>query len=252
MKKLLLLILIALLLALTMIVMIQGVALGNVEILGIRGIQTSSNKLDETIQEAAKLAEKDYTQAVSDVETSAEKLKEEKENYENMVTISDSGDVENANQLEAYEIETLWVRIGNHATTQGVIMQMEVTTSSSAAQGYYNLKFTATGGYINITEFISAIENDSMLGFKIEEFKLVPASDNSQLQATFTCKDIAIKEVSSAAQTTTDGAMTEDGTATTNETSNTTNTTNSTNTSSNTTNTTNSTNTTNTTNTSAE
>lgn len=243
MKKLLLLILIALLLALTMIIMIQGVQFGSFEILGIKGIQSSSKELDETIQEAAKLAEKDYTQAVSDVETSAKKLKEEKENYENMVTISDSGDVENANQLETYEIETLWVRIGNHATSQGVVMQMDVTTSSTSAQGYYNLKFTATGGYINITDFVSAIENDSMLGFKIEEFKLVPTEDNTQLKATFTCSNIAIKEVSSTtpATTTTDGTNTATDANTTNSTTN--NTTNSTNTNSNTTNSSNTTNT---------
>lgn len=201
MKKLLILILIGLLLALSIFIVIQGVSIGNVEILGIRQIQDKSAALDDKIEEAARLVEKTYAQAVSDVNTNAKKLEEEKKNYEDMTTISSDSDVEAANQLERYEIETLWVRLGNHATTQGVVMQMDVLPSTSGAANTYNLRFTATGSYISITDFISAIENDSTLGFKIEEFKMQPSG--SDLQATFVCKDIAIAEVSTTTTTTT-------------------------------------------------
>lgn len=193
MKKLLILILIALLLALSIFIVVQGVSIGSVDILGIKAIQDKSLALDEKIQEATRLAEKDYRQAVSDVDTNAKKLEEEKKNYQDMTTISSESDVQAANQLERYEIETLWVRLGNHATKQGVTMQMDVLPSSSEAKDTYNLKFTATGSYISITDFISAIENDSTLGFKIEEFKMVPSGSN--LQGTFVCKNIAIKEI---------------------------------------------------------
>lgn len=195
MKKLLILILIALLVALSIFIFIQGVSIGNVEILGIKEIQTKSSDLNEKIQEATVLAEKTYAEAVRDVDTNAKKLEEEKKNYEDMTTISSESDVQAASQLERYEIETLWVRLGNHATSQGVVMQMDVLPSSSGAKNTYNLRFTATGSYISITDFISAIENDSTLGFKIEEFKMVPSGSN--LQGTFVCKDIAITEISS-------------------------------------------------------
>ena len=78
---------------------------------------------------------------------------------------------------------------------------MDVLPSTSEAANTYNLRFTATGSYISITDFISAIENDSTLGFKIEEFRMVPSG--SDLQATFVCKDIAIAEVSTTTTTTT-------------------------------------------------
>ncbi len=193
MKKLLILILIALLVALSIFIFLKGVSIGSVEVLGIKGIQTKSEALTEKIQEATVLAEKTYTEAVKDVDTNAKKLEEEKKNYQDMTTISSESDVQAANQLERYEIETLWVRLGNHATKQGVTMQMDVLPSSSEAKDTYNLKFTATGSYISITDFISAIENDSTLGFKIEEFKMVPSGSN--LQGTFVCKNIAIKEI---------------------------------------------------------
>lgn len=203
MKKLLILILIALLLALSIFIVMNNVEIGKLEILGITGIQQRDNELDSKIQQAAKLAEKDYNQAVSNVETSAKKLKEEKQNYEDLTSLSAEGDTPTVNQIEKYEIETLWVRLGNHATSQGVVMQMDVIKGSSNITDYYDLKFTATGSYISITDFISSIENDSTLGFKIEEFKMAPNSGTGELQATFVCKDIAIKDVSATTNNTT-------------------------------------------------
>lgn len=246
MKKLLILILIALLVALSIFIVIQGVNIGSLEILGVKGIQSKSSQLDEKIQQAGKLAEKDYQQALNDVKTNTKKLQEGKKNYEDMTQISEDGDIQTTNQIEKYEIETLWVKLGNHATTQGVVMKMDVKKGS--AQDIYDLQFTATGSYISITDFISAIENDSSLGFKIEEFKLVPSSSGSDLQATFVCKDIAIKDVSqSAVTTTTDNKLQADEkTNELNNTNSTSNTTNGTaNNSTNSANTTNSTNTTN-------
>ena len=62
------------------------------------------------------------------------------------------------------------------------------------------MNFTAKGSYISITDFISDIENDSTLGFKIENFKMIPSGqEDGTLQATFVCKDIAIKEVDTSA-----------------------------------------------------
>ena len=117
-------------------------------------------------------------------------------------------------------------------------MQMDVIKGNSSIQDMYNLKFTATGSYISITDFISAIENDSTLGFKIEEFKMNPSSSGSDLQATFVCKDIAIKDVSQST-TTTPSADTNNNTSNTNNTANNTTNSNSTSNTSNSNNTTN-------------
>lgn len=207
MKKLLILVLITLLLILTLFIGIKGVTMGPITILGIQGIQEKNSELDQKIQEAAKLTEKTYAQTVSEVNSNAKKLKEEKQNYQDMTAISSDGETQAVNQIEKYEIETLWVKLGNHATSEGVVMKMDVTSGSSGAQDSYNLNFTVTGGYVQIEDFISSIENDSTLGFKIEEFKMAPSGND--LQATFVCKDIPIKQVSSTTtvtqNTTTDG-----------------------------------------------
>lgn len=268
MKKLLILILIVLLLALTFIVGIKGFGIGNIDVLSIQGIQNKSANLDEKIQEAGKLAQKDFKQAVSDVESTAKELENVKEEYLSLLPQNAEDGSQTLPTLKRYEIETLWVKIGNHATTEGTVIKMDVvqggtgiktpdtttgteatnktatetntTTRSNQEYSYYDLKFTVNGSYIAITDFISDIENDDELGFKIEDFKLVPSSSGSELQATFTCKDILIKTVEQIATTTQNNTdNTTNNTNTANNTSNTnsTNTTNTTNTTNNTANT---------------
>ena len=220
MKKLLISLLILLLVILSGFLIFSGIGLGGFKILGITGIKSETQKLDEKIQEAGKLAEKDFKQAVSDVETNAKKLTEEKKRYESMLVTSEDGTV-STGQIEKYEIEALWVMLGKHATSEGVVLQMDVVKDGTVKDSY-SLKFKVTGSYISIIDFISAIENDSALGFKIEEFKMNGSGDS--LQATFTCKNITIKDI----QETTTNTENKDNTNTQDQ--NNTNTTNTTNT----------------------
>lgn len=192
MKKLLMLILIGLLLALSIFIVLEGFEVGEVEILAYTGIQDRNKQLDETIQQASKLAEKDFKQAVSNVQDTSKQLEKVKKDYEDLTVVSSEGDVQSAAQIERYEIETLWVKLGNYATSEGAIVKIDIVQGNTS--GTYNLRFTVNGSYISITDYISDIENDSTLGFKIEEFKMVP--DGETLQGTFVCKDIAIKEIS--------------------------------------------------------
>ena len=91
-------------------------------------------------------------------------------------------------------MEVLWTRIGNHATANGIVPKMESVSSSNNTPNANDLKFTITGNYIAITDFIRDIEEDIKLGFAIEEFELVPVAsgDGTQLQATFRVRDIFI------------------------------------------------------------
>ena len=228
MKKLLILILIALLVLLGYFIIIQGVgAEGSLQILGIKGIQAKNAELEQKIQEATSLAEKDYQSVLSEIKQNTQSFEDAKKRYEDNVIINEGGEVETLSK--PYDIETLWVRLGNHATSQGAnIQEMKVNNSTTGAEGTYDLDFTITGSYICITDFISAIENDSTLGFKIEEFNMRPSG--SELQATFTCKDISINKDElneNVVVTTTDNT-----TNNTNATGNTANSTNTTNTAS--------------------
>ena len=103
-------------------------------------------------------------------------------------------------------------------------MKMDVSRSSAGTEDTYNLNFTVIGAYARIAEFITDIEDDSSLVFKIEEFKMLAdsSSDTSTLQATFVCKDVKIEGVSSTTSTTTQTETTSQNNTVDNTTTNTT------------------------------
>lgn len=193
MKKILISLLVVLLAILNFIAIINGVNIFGLNILSIGQIKEANNELDTQIAQATTLASTDYPKALSDMEVNLKKLEEEKKNYEDMVTISTGEQVQLANQYQKYEVEYLWTTIGNHATKEGVVIKIDIVATSG--ENNYNLNFTVNGSYIGITEFISDIENDSALGFKIENFSMKPGASTQELQATFTCRDIVIKDI---------------------------------------------------------
>lgn len=213
MKKLLLSIVIILVIILTGITVVNGFQIGELTILGITGIKEKNEELDTTIKQATKLASTDYQKKIDNLNETIKKLESEKSKYDDMVDVSTDSEVQAANQSYENMIEFLLIRIENHAKAEGVTMKMDVTRSSSGAENVYNLNFTATGAYVGIEEFITDIEDDSKLGFKIEDFKMTASSENgSTVQATFTCRDISINGISSSTVNTTTNSNTENNT----------------------------------------
>ena len=216
MKKILIALLLVLLIALNCIAILKGLNLFGIEILGIGQIKDRNSNLDYKIAQATTLASTEYPKALANIETNLKKLEEEKKNYEDMVTISTGDQVQLANQYQKYEVEYLWTIIGNHATKEGVVIKIDIVAASG--DNKYNLNFTVNGSYIGITEFISDIENDSALGFKIENFTMKPGGSTQELQTTFTCKDIEIKDITkNSANSTSNNVNNSTGTTNTNE-----------------------------------
>lgn len=198
MKKLLLITISVLIIVLIGVSAINGLKIGKLNILGITEIKNKNDELDTKIKQATKLASTDYQKKIDDLNETVKKLEAEKKNYQDMVSVSTDSQVQAANQTYENMIEFLWIRIENHAKTEGVEMKMDITRSSSGAENVYNLNFTVLGAYAQIEEFITDIEDDSKLGYKIEEFRMSPsAEDGSVLQATFVCRDIKIIGISS-------------------------------------------------------
>lgn len=233
MKKLLILILIALVLALTIFTIINGLEIGGFSVWGIKTIQDENAKLDETVTQATRLASSTFPGKVSEVNASMKKLQEQKTAYQDMAAVSSSSDVQTASQLSNYTLDFLWTEIGTHATSEGVNIDISLT-AGTGGQSVYDLNFTVVGSYVGICEFIRDIEDDSDLAFKIEQFSMTAGESTSSLKATFVCKNIPIEGISSIdTRTTTNGNTTNStNTNSTNSTSNTTsNSTNTTNTS---------------------
>lgn len=212
MKKLLISIIIILVFILTGITIVNGIEIGNFQILGIIEIKKQDEELDNKIKNATKLASTDYQRKLSDLDKEVKEFQKTKTSYEDMINVSTDSEVQAANQYGVYEIGMLWIELGNHAKSEGVKMDVSAkdltaidTVVMKDANNKYNcnLYFTVTGTYAGIAGFIEDIEDDSKLGFRIENFKMLASSEGTNtLQASFTCNDIIIKGVSTSLLTT--------------------------------------------------
>ena len=251
MRKLLLGLLTIILFALAVYTSIYGVMMAGIQVNSIPAIKEENDKLDKKIKIASDLKNKEYPQNIALLEAAYKKLTTEKESYDQVLALGVDENGLPLSKIQEYEMEKIWVTVGNYATKEGIDLKIDITVNNAVTKTY-NLNFTVTGGYIQITDFLYDIERDSSLVFKIENFKLVAGSKDDELVGTFTCKDIKLN-ISNAddimsstingqqdgnSNTTTNGNTTTNNNTTTS--SNTTN--NNTTTSSNTTNTTNTTN----------
>lgn len=226
MRKILLSVLAGLMLIATIFFMVNG--LNKINVKGFSGLDAKNTQVENKISELSNVITVKYTQAESNQKTAANKLIDSKTEYENQAYLSSTNKSSYASKLETYDIDYLWTKLGNYAKEEGVVIKIDVM-SSSASSNLYDLNFSVAGTYVGATDFIYDIENDSKLGFKIDNFSM-SANSSAEVTATFICKDIPIKVGNVENGSATENEKEED---TSNNTNNK-NTTNNTNTSSNT------------------
>lgn len=202
MKKVLISILIVLLVVLAYFAIFNGLSFGNARVLSIGEIIEANDELITNIEQAQSLLKKDYPSKKEELSTSITELLNKKEEYFNLAKVSTDKEITKANTEEIYWIEYLWTRVGGHATSKGVNLRMDINAGDTGEADVKNLSFTVTGQYIGIMDFVSALENDDELNFKIENFKMV--QDGEVLSATFTVRGIKIRqEITSSSETST-------------------------------------------------
>ena len=175
------------------IVLILLIALGiNLVINGMLGIQSmskveeSSKELKAKIEESNRLIDTEYPKKLEDLQTANNNTQKAKKEYLEYVNKSSSEQIMAAKTLKSYAIEFLWTKLGTHAREEGVNITFEIGTGGST------LNFIVDGSYIAITNFVYAIENDSDLDFRIQNFKLLPHQDEI-LEATFSVSGVTIQ-----------------------------------------------------------
>lgn len=191
MRKILLGLLAIILLAFAVYMAIYGASIAGVEIKGVSAIDQENEKLEKQIEEVSKLKNKTYSQNVQLLDASYRKLISEKENYEKVLALGVDENGQPLSKIQEYEMERIWVIVGNYAKKHGVKLKIEVASNNTVSKTY-DLTFSAIGGYIQITDFLQDFERDSSLVFKMENFKMKPNTTDSELIATFVCKDIKL------------------------------------------------------------
>lgn len=206
MRKTLISIIVCLVLVITIIFMVRG--WDTIEVKGFLELNEKNQEVEDEISRLNNVINITYKKATDELEKSKNSLIETKTKCENKTMEISSGDAIYAKLGQPYDIDYLWTKIGNYAKDEKVVIKIDVVTSTLGEKlaetykkahqkdglaekeyGIYDLNFTVVGGYVNITNFIYDIENNSKLGFKIDNFSM---SSAAELTATFTCEKIPI------------------------------------------------------------
>ena len=231
MKKILIIILIVLLVALGLSVITNGFRLGGINVLSFKSLGGLNDQLDRKLSEATTLTSVTFPEKQSNLSKEAKQLATTREKYQDKVAYSSEEDVRKANEIETYQVDFLFTRLGNHAKKYGLVIDLDAKQSS--ATGVYNLNFTVHGKYSLISDFIRAVENDEELTFTIENFILELEDINTEkLKAQFMVPEIRLDVDESISNPDASSTINTSDTNTTNtrNTTNTTNTTDTTNT----------------------
>lgn len=209
MKKVLIGALIVLLVIMAYFAIFKGISIGKMEVLSIEQIQKQNDKLSEGITQVDTLMHTTYRTKTDELEQSVSSLLNAKEEYQDLASVSTQGELNQASKQESYKIEYLWTRIGSHATAEGVDLKLDIMAGETGESDVKNLSFNITGDYRAIINFISSIEDDSQLGFRIENFKILPGSENAR-QASFVARNVRIKPETVTANATAPTSQTPD------------------------------------------
>lgn len=191
MRKILLIIVMLLLIIFGYFSLTKGTKVFGLEVSSIMQIDENSKQLEKKTEELNSLIDVEYPKKRAELEEASKKMQQAKQKYLDETNLSTDEEIQNSLQVESYDIERLYVKLGLHANEEGVNIKFVLNPSSSGANDVKDIQFTVDGTYIGITNFVYAIEEDEELDFRIYNFKILPYQ-NEILRATFTVKDVSI------------------------------------------------------------
>ena len=168
------------------IVTIYGIEIGNFKILSISQIIEKNDAVNEKISEASKLTSVDYPERIEALNKTFDSYTIQKQKYQDLAGVSE-GKSEEIYETKQYDISYLWRVLGKYATNRGLTLGIDVQKSTN---NLYNFSFSLNGTYVDIIQFITDIENNSDLYFRIYNFKM--SGSGTTITATFKVEDINI------------------------------------------------------------
>lgn len=190
MKKILLILLIGLTGYATWLFATQGYEfdLGFVQI-NIPSYQEVQNNKENLDSKLTTLKNKNNNELVveeGNVETSLKKYETKKQEYDMLAATASEKDIAEANKIEIYLLDYLWIKIGNYASDNDIKFKMTPDYDN------YILTFDITGKYISVINFIYDLENDMDLNFEINGITIQGGSSDSIVKANFRVEGVRV------------------------------------------------------------
>lgn len=196
----------------------------------VLGIKVSSIKtllgLNEKINEATENYETEktnYNSTIKKLETAKDEYAKEKTKYD-AISQETIEMIKQAIKKEQYNIEYMWIKLGNYAKTNNLSIVLvepggsgsssqeskvsdetskssvesssdtkenieKTSTNSPITSSSDTLKVEITGNYLNISDFIYEVESDTELRFKLDNISMEYVGNNN-IKATFDVKNL--------------------------------------------------------------
>ena len=195
MKKIILVLIIIIVSVFAYATITRGFSISGVKILSLQDIKNKNNELDNKILELDTLKNKTYPTEMSNLSAAGKELISTKNEYLSLISYDENSEDQNISEYKKYEIEVLWVEIGNYATENSVKLNLSIAQSSNGTPDMSDIIFEGTGEYNSISDFISDIEKDDKLNFSIEEFELEPTGSQNERNRSILSFKFKVKDV---------------------------------------------------------
>ena len=149
-------------------------------------IQDEKAELDAKVKELNNLNKSGIPNASGEVDTELQNYANKKDAYEQLKSSANREQIAEANKIEIYLLDYLWIKVGNYANDNAVKFKMTPNQENAT------LDFDITGSYISVINFIYDIQNDEELNFQLDGIVIEGASSDKEVKAKFTVEDINV------------------------------------------------------------
>lgn len=202
--------------ALALFAILVTILLVDIPFLGVYSVKTVLDKSEQIELKEAELVNEQvsYDSLKTTLETAKNSYSKEKNKYE---AISDEtiNIIKESNTEENYSLEYMWIKLGNYAkrnnlslviaepgntydtsttdqtSTEDASVVEQAAKASVTDSNAGVLKIQVTGSYIDLSDFIFEVENDTELKFKLDNISMEYVSGTT-IKTTFDVKNIVI------------------------------------------------------------
>lgn len=203
MRKYILIFILIILAILFFTIFFAGISIGGFKLNSYKNIIQVSNQRKSLSAELSNKNNIEFEEKKTTLDSTVNKYNELKAKYDQLVSEGKISNQNLYNSMDLFDMDYLWKKIGDYATEKGVKLQIDVVKSETATAitpeyAICDLNFTIKGEYGAITDFMYNFEKDDELNFETSNFLL--EENGEELQATFTVKEVSLKNNLSSVQ----------------------------------------------------
>ena len=157
-----------------------------IDVVSYNDLKSNKEKLDNDMKQLNSLNTEKLDAAAESVRLEQKNYEAKKNEYDTLALTASKEDIAEANKIERYLLDYLWIRVGNYANDNAVKFKMTPDDVNAT------LSFDITGSYVSVINFIYDIQNDSELNFKVDGIVVEGGSSDQTVKANFVVKEVNV------------------------------------------------------------